>query len=74
MGRCQKGLHFGTACLKRAEESRKFPIENFCLTFFSYTIFKKIVNGLSDQYKNYIHNWSLQVKDKIIQRIFNPEP
>ncbi len=34
MGRCQRGVHFGAACLKRAEESSKFPMANFFLTFF----------------------------------------
>ncbi len=39
MGRCQRGVHFGAACLKEAEESNKFPIENFCLTFLFYFTF-----------------------------------
>ncbi len=34
MGRCQRGVHFGAACPKRPEESCKFPIANFFLTFF----------------------------------------
>ena len=29
MGRCQRGVHFGAACLKRGEESSKFPIAFF---------------------------------------------
>ncbi len=34
MGRCQRGVRFGAVGLKRAEESSKFPISNFCLDFF----------------------------------------
>ncbi len=34
MGKCQRGVHFGAVGLKRGEENSKFPIANFCLTFF----------------------------------------
>jgi hypothetical protein len=33
MGRCQRGVHFGAVGLKRDEESTKFPIAKFSLTF-----------------------------------------
>ncbi len=66
-------MHFGAASLKRAEESSKFPIANFCLTFF-FHYFKQIFNVLSDQNKNYIHNWSILGRDMIFKRIFTPEP
>ncbi len=34
IGRCLRGVHFGAVALKRGEESSKFPIANFCFTFF----------------------------------------
>jgi hypothetical protein len=66
-------VHFGAACLKRAEESSKFPIANFFLTFFLH-FFKQLFNVLSDKNYNYIHNWSILVQDMIFEKIFTPEP
>jgi hypothetical protein len=48
MGRCQRGVHFGAACLKRAEEVANFLLQIFAL-IFSLTIFKQLFNFLSDQ-------------------------
>ena len=34
MGQYERGVHFGAVSLKRCEESRKYPVAVFCLTFF----------------------------------------
>jgi hypothetical protein len=41
-----------------------FLLQIFAL-LYSYTIVKRVFNVLRDQNKNYIHNWSILVKEKI---------
>jgi hypothetical protein len=43
MGRCQRGVHFGAVGLKTGEERSKFPIANFCFTFFLHYFYNSVI-------------------------------
>ncbi len=65
--RCQRGVHFGAACrLKSTDESSQIPITIF-FPLFSCKIFTQIFIVLTNQNKNYIHNWSLHGKNIILK-------